>query len=100
MADGEKRLDKLVKGTHLLIKILAQYDENLYGQIAEIREMSKPQGNHIDFKQLGQKRAEGGQTIRGQNLNLGRHYLQEIYEEEEGKEGEEDEEEQARVQDE
>ena len=49
---GEKKMDKFVKAMNLLCKILSQYDESLYGQMAEIKELKRPEANMIDFNEL------------------------------------------------
>lgn len=41
--EGERRLEKFLKGSAFLGKILSAYDENLYGQMAEIKTIKMPE---------------------------------------------------------
>lgn len=50
--EGEKKLEKLMKALALMCKILSQYDESLYGQMAEVAEVKKPEASKIDFKEM------------------------------------------------
>ncbi|CDW81156.1 UNKNOWN [Stylonychia lemnae] len=98
--DGEKNLEMLVKSLKALSKVLGTYDENLFGQMAEIKQLKRPEANMINFneqkKQLNQQDKDKGSVvmieksasqaqaldqrakISKQNLMLNRHYLQDI----------------------
>eukprot|EP00347_Sterkiella_histriomuscorum_P020237 403338567 len=99
--EGEKKLEKFIKALKLLCKILSQHDETLFGQMAEIKELKKPEASIINFNdlkkqqqnlnkrsnnQLAEDNKNGNQKseidqkykLSRQNITLNRHYLQDI----------------------
>ena len=45
-------MEKLIKALKLLCKILSQHDESLYGQMAEIKEIKRPEATIINLNEL------------------------------------------------
>ncbi len=54
--EGEKKLDQLMKALKILAKELAAFDDSLFGQMAEVKKVSKPEGNLISFTEVNNKK--------------------------------------------
>ena len=53
--EGEKQLVKFIKALNILSKIMGKYDDSLFGQMAEVKELRKPEGSKIDFGEISKK---------------------------------------------